>query len=339
MADSRIPFTPIVSLPVGIGSGTAGKEIRIRLNKDTLTLEQEIIVNVVQAGFTVAPASVDPGKFFSSIAIEDDSGNEVFASGLSLLEASKYTEDSSSVRSTLAAPESSCRFRFGIHHENDGAMHSLFTAKETADLSKYELVLIPAADNDNGFVGGTGGAAAAYDVRVNAKKMPGVSGLGGSMTRLSVAGDGSVVEVPNEHAGVATARHRQKEQVEKGTTTGEQTPVRIAGKNLTRFVQMITGDMTSGKFVRSDNIIKNIRLMVGDEVKKAGQFIDFQEENESKRGKVRIGSGVATIDFGDDERGWLDLSKVNEAFVEYDIDTAAPASWKVLFFVDSTHKL
>ncbi len=173
---------------------------------------------------------------------------------------------------------------------------------------------------------------------MSAKTYPDLTGIGSVDVFDSTDQEtGETVSEQNEFAGVGMAFHRVGTQVIKGSTSGDQQPIRLQSKSaLTRFIQMLSIDTTGANPVVSDNIIDDVRLVVnGNQVFNAN-FDEIQAMNEAKRNVKRLNSGLGTIDFGDDETGFLDMPEGNEALIYFRILPGAPVGWEIRLTEDYT---
>jgi len=307
-------------------------EIRIPLNKDHLTSEHQVVVSMSQ-GFATAPTAMgDLSRMVRTVVLESDKGPLVNSDGMSLIALSAFTEKQPTQRKSVGTT-STGTLVFDLHHENDGALHDLLTALETSDFSGLDLVMYLDDPSSVGvYTGGATPAAPTFNVRVNARTYPALTNIGKS-DGFQLP-DGSIEA--NEFAGVGSLVHRVGTQVLRGTTTGDQQPVRLQAKSaLVRFLQLLSLDNTGANPVASDSIIEDVRLVVnGNQVFNA-TFHEIQAVNESRRQLSSVvGSGIAVVDFGDDEVGFLDLPENNEAMVYFRIAPNAPANWEIRLVED-----
>ncbi len=239
---------------VGNKTGTETGEVRIPLNHDHLTAEHVLVIEASQS-FVGAPTSSEVGMFIENIALETDCGARVHLDGMSLVELSKYTEKQATPAVVLGLT-STARFSVDLHHENDNAIRDLLTALQTRDFSQLDLVINFAPDAANGFVGGTTPGAASYLATVYAKTFDDLTEVAG----LQVDG--------NEYVQVGLSQHIVTGQLINGSTTGEQQPIRLSPKNMTRLIQLVSLANAAGVLTRSDSIVDNVRLVVnGREVR------------------------------------------------------------------------
>ena len=309
MSTSLFPKTEVVQRTVGKVTGAAGGTTsRITLNKDSLVAEHSILIDVAQAFGGAVPTSVEPGRFIKSVTLETDKGSLIRASGAALYELARYTEDGSKVVSTLGA-NSTAKFMLDLHYELDGGKRDLATALESHVLSSFDLVIEWAADTDNGFIGGGSPAAASYNAEVVSKDYPSLMNIG--VHEVDEEGD------PNPMHGVAQFVHFVEEQVREGASAGTQAPVRLMVGNSTRFIGLIVEDISGGTYNgRRDDILTNVRLVIGGKERRKVSFDFLRHDNAAVRGFDQ--AGVAFLDWGDDEIGFLSLEDVAEALLEFD---------------------
>ncbi len=323
---------------VGNKSLSGAGEIRIPLNKDHLTAEHQVAVSFSQS-FTTAPTAMgDLAPVIRNVSLQTDKGTLVNADGLSIVNLSALTEQQPSQRKTVGTT-STGMLVFDLHHENDGALQDLLSALESGEFSGLDLVLDLADPNAVGvYTGGAGASGLTFTVRVNAKTYPDLTGVGKLDAFQTVDPEtGEAIETPNEYAGIGSALHHVATQVMTGTTSGDQQPVRLQAKGaLLRFLQLATLDTTGANPVPSDAIIDEVRLVVGGTQVFQGTFHELQAENEAKRAVSRLNSGVAAIDYGDDEVGFLDIAENNEALLYIRVAAGAPASWEIRLTEDFT---
>jgi len=325
MGRSIYQKTERIERNVGSDQSNGGGQLRIALNRDHLTAEHQVIVEMTQV-CTVAPtANTSFMPMIEYIAIETDKGQMIVGDGESIAELSAFTENAPSERVCLGL-YTTAKVVIDLHHEFDAASRDLIGAIETGELSQCDLVIRLATDVSGLLTGETIGAGVvpSYTVKVNAITYPDLTGIGVHESLSDSLGN----EVPNEYAGVGTASHRVGVQSIKGTQKGALQPIRLqSAGSMARFVQMMAVDTATG--LRSDGVISNIRLVANGQEKRGVHFHDVQASNEAMRNVLRIGSGLATLDFGDDEEGYLDLSEVNEAWLFIEIDANAPAAWEI----------
>jgi hypothetical protein len=313
MTASLFPKTESVHRSVAKVTGAAGGSTsRIVLNKDSLIAEHALIVDVAQT-FTGAPTAAEMGRFIKGITIETDKGSLIRASGATLYELARFTESGSKEVIALGT-SSAARFMLDLHYELDGGRRDLSTALESSVLANVALVIEWAADADNGFIGGTGPGAASYSAEVVSRDFPDMQHVGAM--ELDESGE------LNPLYGVAQFVHFTEEQVREGASAGTQSPVRLMVGNSTRFIGLVVEDTSGGAYVgRRDDILQNIRLVIGGKERRKVSFNYLRHDNAAKRSFDQV--GVAFMDWGDDEVGFLNLEDAAEALLEF--DTALPA--------------
>lgn len=309
---------------VANGSGTASSnngQIKVDLNKDFLTSEHSVSVAVSQTFGTLAPTSSDVRRFFSKLELVTNEGT-IFTAPFDLVyDIMRFTELSSA---PIIAPgagggaAATAGFSFNLHHAMDEAHTDLMTALQTANFSTIALVLTVAADNNNGFIGGTGTLGVAnYTVSVDAYQLADQKFSG-----RSAADRASIL--------YGKARHWFKAMSEKSAavSAASQQEVLLDTGNRTRFISMHTYNTTSGVNVLTDSIVDKVSLNVnGVDYLANASFANQRQRNIGDRGFNQV--GVAIFDFGEDPAGWIPLEHVNTAKLLYSTLGTAPAGWLV----------
>jgi len=312
-------------------------EMRLPLNRDTLTSEQQITVtcNVTGAVALATPPTdvlMHVAQLIDSIAIETDKGSLIIGDGQSIIAISSFTENQpipkfNDVGGTLS-------LTFDIHHENDAALHDLITALESGSLSKNDLVIRLKDPFSSGvFAAGATPGLPIYGVRVNAELYPELEGRGevGLVEDVDLA-TGEVFEDQNPHFGVGTMSHHVRTQTIKPTGAGRSNFIMMSAGAALRFAGLLSVDTATGLPV--DNALGQVSLVVEGVEKRSMMFDEIQATNQSKRGFNH--AGVAVLDFGDDEDGFLDLSDVAEARVFVEVLATAPTALEVRLVEDYT---
>jgi len=325
MSRSVYPKTESVERSVATGQSIGGGQLRMPLNKDDLTSEYMLAVTMTQVCSVAPTANASFIPMIENILLETDKGQLIIGDGESIAELASFTEKQAQERVTLGLNTVATVY-IDLHAELDGALRDLMGAIETKHLSKCDLVINLATDVSGLLTGQTivAGVKPSYAVDVEAKTYPDMTGLGVFETVI----DESDNELPNQFSGVASAIHRQSVMSITGTQKGDLQPIRLQGAgSFVRFIQLLTtNDATNG---RSDSVVEKIRLVAANVEKRNTTFHKVQSNNERKRDVLRIGSGVAVLDFGDDEDGFLNLDDVNEALLYLTISPNAPAAWKI----------
>jgi len=315
-------------------------EIRLPLNRDTLIAEQQITVSCKATGtvaLTAVPADLlmHVSKLIDSVAIETDKGSLVIGDGQSIVAMSAITEHQATPK--FSDTGGTLSLTFDIHHENDGALHDLITALESGKLSKNDLV-IRLADPFaiNVFKAGTTPGLPTYDVRVNAELYPELEKRGNVELVQEVDPiSGQVFDVLNPHYGIGTMTHHLRTQTIKPSGAGRTNFIMMAAGSALRFAGLLAVDTATGLPV--DNALGQVSLVVAGNEKRSMLFNEIQANNESKRAFYH--AGIAILDFGDDEDGFLDLSGVSEARVFVEVLASAPATLEVRLIEDYTGAL
>lgn len=313
MATSLIRKTEKVIRNVASATGAGGARVRIPLNKESLISEHKVIVAVSQANSGTDPASVDVRKFITNMELQTSDGKRFTGDGALAYDLSRLTEGAAAAVTSLGAT-STAKYSFDLHHENDGALYDLLSAIKGETLSQLDLVIDLASDSDNGFLGQTSPAAAAYTITVESKDYP-------DMAHMS---------------GVGELKHFVESQTVNGTTTGRQADIRLASGNATRFITIHAYD-TTGVAVGSDAVLDAIRLVINGKEKRVTTWRSVRDETAMARGLDVTGFGV--LDWGDDEGGFLDLNGVNDPRLQVDVAASgAPAAWRLVIGQDFTTK-
>lgn len=301
---------------VATGTAAGGETLRLQLNRDWLISEHKVKVSVSQANSGTDPTSVDVRDFISTASLETSDGRRVFLTGAQIYDLGRFTENASSVVSSLGAT-STASYSFDVHHSNSEALLDMLTALRSNELTTLDLVLTFAPDSANGFKGQTSPAAAAYTVEVLSK----------DYEMLAEKQFGQLLGV---------AKHYQEKQTKTGTATGSQADIQLVTGNLTRFVMLHTYDTSGAVPTLANTIIGNgqLRLNINGRDYRVMTGFDLQQENVAYRGFDV--TGVYCIDFGDDENGFLDLRAVNEARLQWEVASGAPASYRVDIAQDYT---
>lgn len=294
---------------VATGSAAGGETLRLQLNRDWLVAEHAIKFAVSQANAGTDPTSVDVRDFVSTISVETSDGRRVFLTGAQAYDLGRFTESASAVTSSLGAT-STASWTTEIHYENSEALLDLLTALRSNELTTFDLVITFAADSANGFKGQTSPAAAAYTVEVMSQ-------------------DYEMLAEQQFGQLLGAAKHYQEKQTKTGTTTGAQADIQLVTGNLTRFIMLHTYDTSGAVPVLANTIIGGgqTRININGRDYRVMTGFDIQQDNVVKRGFDQ--TGVYVIDFGDDENGWLDLRAVNEARLQWEVASGAPAAYRL----------
>ncbi len=292
---------------VATGTGTSGGTTRFQLNRDWLVAEHKINIGVSQANSGTDPTSVDVRDFIATVALETSDGRRVFLTGAQAYDLGRFTEQSSAVVNTLGATSTS-QYAFDLHHENDGALLDLLTALRSNEFSTVDLVLTFNAAGSDGFKGGTAPAAAAYTISVMSE-------------------DYEMLADTQFGALLGSGKHYQEKLGSKtGTAAGSQPDIDLITGCLTRFIALHAYD-TTGVATLANTIVGNLRLNINGRDTRVLTGREIQCENIASRGFDQ--TGVYVLDFGDDENGWLDLRNVQQAKLQWDALTGAPAGFRV----------
>lgn len=314
MATSRYSKKTQAIRRVATGAAVGGASMRLQLNRDWLVAEHKVNVQVSQVYAGGDPTSVDVRDFISTVSLETSDGRRVFLTGAQAYDLGRFTESASNVVSDLTVASAS--WAFEIHHENDGALLDLLTALRSNEFTTIDLVLTFAADAANGFKGGIAPAAAAYNVQVESY----------DREMLTDEQFGSLLGVAKHYqASIGAAA---------GAAAGQQADVQLVTGNRSRFLTMHAYDTTGAVPVLADGIIGNVRVNINGRDYRVTDGVAIQQDNVAKRGFDQV--GVYVVDFGDDENGFLDLSAINQARIQWDVAAGAPAGWAVDFAQDYT---
>lgn len=301
---------------VANGTGVGGGQTRLQLNRDHLVAEHVINVAVSQANTGTDPTSVDVRDFISSVALETSDGRPVYLTGAQAYDLARFTEDAPRVVSSLGAT-STATYSFELHHENDEALLDLLTAMRSNELSTVDLVITWAADGANGFKGQTSPAAAAYTVSVQ-------------------SADYELLAEKQFGQFLGVARHYQEKLGSKSVASAgaaSQADIDLITGGLVRFIGLHAYD-TTGVATLADTVVGNLRLNINGKDVRVFTFDDLRRMNAAKRGFDQ--TGVAFIDFGDDERGFLDLRNVQQAKLQWETSSTNPAASRLDICQDFT---
>ncbi len=320
MADSIFPKAERIDRSVAKVTAAGGAVSRIPLNKDSLVAEHALLVNVSQT-FAGAPTSFEAGRAIKALRVETDKGTLVRASGAALYELARLTEGAGRETSTLGTT-STAQFLLDVHYENDDAKRDLATAIEAHKMSQFDLVIEWADDADNCFIGGTTPGAASYTCEVVSRDYPDLKDVGEFEDTA--------------HFGTGQFAHLVEEQVAEGTTAGKQPAIRLMVGGNTRFIGLVAEDVSGGSYVgRVDNLITDVSLVIGGRERRKVPFQYLRHDNAAKRG-YNV-NGVAFMDWGDDELGFLNLEDAAEALLE--VTTASVSgvtNWRIRVVQDYT---
>jgi len=342
MATSAYPKTNAIIRNVATAQKAAtvagqNVEIRLPLNRDTLTVEQQvtITVNATGAAALATPPTdllMHVAQVVDSISIETDKGSLIIGDGQSIVAISSFTENQPTPKFNDIGGFLS--LTFDLHHENDSALHDLITAVETGILSKNDIVVRFKDPFAAGvFAAGATPSLPIYDVRVNAELLPDLEGRGSVDLVEDVDTEtGEVYELPNPHFGVASMSHHIRTQTIKPTGAGRTNFIMMSAGSALRFASLMSIDNITGLPV--DNALGQVSLVVNGQEIRSMMFDEIQASNQSKRAFSH--AGVAIVDFGDDEDGFLDLSDVSEARLFVEVLTTAPAALDVRLCEDYT---
>ena len=305
---------------VASGTSSGGQTLRLALNRDWLIEEHRVNIQVSQ-GFAVAPASVDVRDFVAAIAIESSDGRRVFLTGAQAYDFGRLTETASPVTAVLGTT-STAAWAIDIHYAMDEMTHDMITALRSNELSTLDLVITFATDvvNVNGFKGGTTPAATTngYSVQVESIEYEMLndvvkSGERGTATKLGIMS------------------HTSDKQEVQGTSTGSQPDFQLVVGNLTRFITLHVYNNSGAAPVLSDAILGNVRINLNGRDWRATDAKAIRADNGSTRGINYTGFYV--LDFGDELTSMLDLTKVQQCKLQWDVVSGSPA-WKVVLGQD-----
>lgn len=329
VGSTRLQKVPCSKKRVGSASGgvavNAG-QISIALPKGLLVEEYKLNVGVSQTWGTNAPSSSDVRRFFSKIELQSSSGTMISLDFHQFYDLARFTESSSAPVVALGAgggAAATAQFAVDLHLIMDECVHDLMTALNTAELSSLSLVLTPAPDASNGFIGGTGTVgAAAYTVTVDQKALPGFA---------------VKTQFDHDKHGYGRAVHRQMsigEIVGGAAVTSQSFKMKSGCK--TRFIILHTYSITGSAL--ANGIIDKITLSVpGHEYYTGIDAFAIQQDNIKGRGFSQ--SGVVVLDQGDDPTQWIDTRGLSDILVEVTTLATAPASWRVTCAQDSAEGL
>jgi len=285
---------------VGSLAGVAGgaKEI-IRLNKDSLISEHFVRVSFSQV-FAVAPTAVkldEIGRLISSVklVVSGAQGGELLAvDGLVMPLHSRLYENQVAASVTLGTPTVG-EFSFEIHYANDEAKRDLMTALDGDSATQVSLEITFASVSTLILTGGTTPAAITFAAEVLSLDYN---------PRSFVDADGALLA---QYDGIASARHFLKQNTATAAGAGNQEIMLEVG-NMTRNVMLVVED---GSNVLSDDIISNVSLVINGVERRVGDFKSFKGLTAARRSLDVV--GLALLDWGSDEFGFLNLNGVQQA--------------------------
>lgn len=289
------------------GSGIGGGQTTLDLPRNFLSTEYHIEVNVSQT-FAGAPASCDIRKFIKSFELRTASGGALFScNGAQLVDLARLSEPLG-VPSVTLGTTSTARFIVPVHCEMDGALHDLLTAIRGNEESGITMAINWADNAANGFAGGTTPGATNYTVSVEEKSYPGMTAPKG-MWGASLLG---------------SAQHVFKSQNGRtGTASGAIDDFLLTTGGRTRYILLHATNTATGAF--SDAIIDRVRIEIGNAVVRDVSAFNLQQSNQRHNLGGLAVPGLVVVDFGDDEKGWLDLQNVTECRVKVSVLAGAPA--------------
>lgn len=310
MATPKIPRGVSSVRLDGTLAAIGGGQIRIPLKKESLMADHQVLIAVSQT-YAGVPTSVDVRRFITDMSVETSDGRRAFVTGYQAYDLGRYPTQGTPGQSNALAATSTSDFSFHINHANEGALYDLFSAIPAGTLTTFDLVINFAADNANGFIGGTVPGVASYTATARSEGYPSLSG----------------------QPWVGKMRHVIERVMQPGTAgAGTSYDLRLVAGNLTRYLMLHTFDTTGATPSPSDSILNNLRLTIDGEEKRITTFSGTRMKN---AGKMRFDIvGCAVLDFGDDESGWLDLRNVNEPKISVDIASGAPASYLITLAQD-----
>jgi len=301
-----VPVRRVDAVQTETVTATSRNIIRLDLKRDMVFSEHVLAVSVSQVGFTVVPTSFDIGRFFERVTFQTADGERYNLTGKALAEFSRFFEQQSTPRVTLAAT-STADFSLEIHHELVDDLMDYACSLLGYDYSQLTVELTPAPVTDNGFIGGTTPGNATYTVRAisygqrgwNYANLPDAQGN---------------VRMPD----LGEAVHYVRSQFANISANGSGEFL-LKGDVRARTYHLICEDFTGGVHVSyMDTLLSNLRLNVAGDIIEARQFLDLKDENEHERGY--ISTGVSVIDFGDNLlQSHLDLRGIKDVRLEYDV--------------------
>lgn len=295
---------------VATGTGASGTTTRLQLNRDFLVTEHRVAVSVSQANSGTDPTSVDVRDFIGTVSLETSDGRRIFLTGAEAYDIGRFYEQASSVVTALGAT-STAQYAFDLHHAGAGAKLDLLSALRTNEFSTVDLVITWNAAGSDGFKGGTAAAAAAYTVSVLSEEYPDM---------LTDVQFGQLL---------GTAKHFQEKLGSKtGTAAGSQPDIAMITGNLTRNIMFHVYDTaTTAVPTLSDAVLNTIRLNINGKDYRVMTARNVRDDNIKENGFDQV--GVYALFFGDDANGYLDLTKVQQANLTWDVAAGTPAGYRV----------
>jgi len=321
MSKSIIAQPPRATRQVAVASGATNQnlgKIKIPLDKGSLVAEHVVFVDITQTFATTAPNASDVRDAFSLIElISDRFGTLVSVPFAQYYDAMRFTENVSAPEITYGVAggaAATAAFQFDIHHALDGAQLDILTALQTEEHGSVYVQLTCALDAANVFKGGVGGAVATYNITVQEESFPDYSGR-----EISAGG---------LYYGFAHQTFKSLDEGLGGAASKELQPLLSTGGKL-RFLFLHTYDLTGALPVLSNAILDQVSDLEirGTNFHKNVSAKSIRARNAANRGFNQ--AGVYVIEFGDDHRGWPDLTGLNEVRLKYKTKAGAPANWKV----------
>lgn len=302
-----------------VHTGVAGQDIHHQLNRSSLVKEHKLIVEISQ-NFSAAPTSVDIGRAFDTIRVEHDGDHNPFnISGSNLVHMNNFFEGATLIESNLIVGTSTLKFALDLHYAMPETYRSMISAIEASVLTTFDLFMRVASDTDNAFRGGTSSGAASVTVSSISIDYPSMVDIGERIPEL---------------VGIGAASRSVTEKNAPITTGGKQSPIMLTTGGLVHAVMLVVEDWTGGSFVGYRNdVVTDVQLLRGGDDPIKDTFFGIRSDNVSERGIDRLHDGVAVIDFGDDESGFLDLRHVAQPRLEYNVSLPAGVTDAKMFVI------
>lgn len=310
---SIVQKTEKIVRPVGSVNSLAagGQALRVPLNRDSLCAEYRIFVTTSQVIGVAAPTASDIRRLFTSVTLENSDNDRINnADFAALYEVGRLTEAIQAPVVTIGAigAANTTSFHFEIHLEADDAFIDAASMMQTLGMSNLQLVFNVAPDAASIFTGGAGSTYGAQAVTINVEEEGYPDMIGEYPWGARVQ---NITTFPKTASG----------------TISQQEPLKLLGRNRTRFIGIQAYDMSGAVPVPRDDLIGTVQIYVGNVLKRETTFANLKKENVTKRNYAVLGS--AFIDQGDAEKQYLNFEKADDIYLKYSTLVAVPT--KVVF--------
>ena len=297
----RKGFRQITPVASDITVATAGVQSIYFLNKDYLTEAWKMdmtftqqFTGVAPTGFNVATAILNAQLEFSG-GRKGGNGVAINLSGTELVNLMRFTEapqasvfSGGNITTTPAVLVTTVH----LHTQFDAALNDLMSARFTADYSQITLTI---NWGTSVFTGGT---------------TPGALNIANSIKALAYPRPDKMIAGANG-GSIGAAKQVFQSSLKTPSGAGSGDDMLLKTGSLVRFIG-ITTDVGG---VADDGVVGNIQLLFHG-INYQASFLGLKLSNILHRSGW-YQPGMAVIDFGDDPSGFLDLSGVNEARMQW----------------------